>query len=322
MRNSLSGRALAGLAAVVLAGASGIAAAAPAPADFMAMSKAQYQRFVQAGRSAQGAQRAMVGQTAPLDTTGPVISRLDLPATLDAGRAGAQIVYSYTAADNLSGVRWLGIVLTGPQGQELTSYTEVGLPRTQVTGRAALFPGIWIKSGDWRVTEVRGQDQANNHFQVPADLNALGNVVVRVSGGRPEDTLAPTLVSGKVTTPRVSLSTPPKGVEFGGPLVGLSLVTADTGAAGMNHAYVELCASSGSCIYLNATTNGVLGVRQITLQPFTVADGVVDMPGVYELASVSLSDYAGNTRTYTSVLFGGDTDFSTLFPTTTIELVP
>jgi hypothetical protein len=45
-------------------------------------------------------------------------------------------------------------------------------------------------------------------------------------------------------------------------------------------------------------------------------------PGVYELNSVRVLDRAANHSEYKSTKFGGETDFSQFFPSTTITLVP
>ena len=42
----------------------------------------------------------------------------------------------------------------------------------------------------------------------------------------------------------------------------------------------------------------------------------------YELKTVYVYDHAGNSEYYTSTLFGGTTDFSTMFPSTLIKLRP
>ncbi|HRI19193.1 MAG TPA: hypothetical protein PL196_11775, partial [Burkholderiaceae bacterium] len=47
-----------------------------------------------------------------------------------------------------------------------------------------------------------------------------------------------------------------------------------------------------------------------------------NVPGDYALQSVTVLDHAGNFQTYNSTLFGGTTDFSTLFTATVIKLVP
>lgn len=325
MSKSLFGQAVTGVAALLLCGTVvGVSASeVESPADIMAMSKAQYQRFIQSRKASAGTRRsAQLGSQ--LDTTGPVITKLDLVSTVDANRAGTQITYGYAASDDLSGIRWLGFVLTGPSGQQYTSYAEVGLPRNKVSGKGAMYPGLWIEAGEWRVTEVRGQDQANNDFQAPIDLEALGNLRVSIQNRRGHDATPPSLTGGKILTPSVSLSTPPKGQDYGGPLAGLSVAVADAGSAisGVDYVYAEFCLIDGGCLYMNARTNNVLGVKQTTLLPFTQADEVVNMPGVYQLRSIVVSDHAGNQRTLTSIDFGGDTDFSQWFPSTTIELKP
>ena len=51
-------------------------------------------------------------------------------------------------------------------------------------------------------------------------------------------------------------------------------------------------------------------------------DGWYERPdlGTYVLSSLRLDDFSGNSRTYTNKDYGGDTDFSKYFPSTTIEV--
>lgn len=320
MNKRFLGRALAGAAALVLGTAAfGASPSFKSPADIMAMSKAQYQRYLQAKKA--GAQRSAT-QAHPLDTTGPVMTKLDLAPSADAERADGQIVYSFAATDDLSGVHWLGIVMTGPSGQQFSTYVDPGMTRTKVSGKAAAPLDLWSEAGEWRVTEVRGGDQANNAFQIPANLEALGNIRVQIRNRRAPDTTPPTLVSGKILTPSASLSTPAKGTEFGAQPLGLSVQVADGGSAvsGINYVYADFCSDWGYCIYMSASTNGVLGVKQATLMPSTEVNELENAPGVYQMRSVLVRDQAGNETVLTSTLFDGETDFSQLFPSTTIEL--
>ncbi|WP_374565076.1 hypothetical protein [Ideonella sp.] len=314
------GRALAAWALCGLVSSGAVAAAAPSPAEIMALSKSQYEQLVKERAKIRGAAHSVQGDV-QYDNAGPVVTRLDLAPLVDANRSDAQIVYSYAAKDDLSGVRWLGFVLRGPSGQERTTFVGLGMPRTKVSGRGAMFPGYTMQAGDWRVTEVRGEDQAHNLFQVPPDLDALGNMNVAVKNDRAYDAKAPKLISGQILTPVVSLSTPPKGQAYGGPLIGASVELADVGSAGVNQIGLTFCLDKWTCKSTNFLDNELLGAKRLTLQPYVQVEEDSSL-GVYELKEIYLSDLAGNYTTLTSVLFGGSTDFSQYFPSTTIELKP
>jgi hypothetical protein len=289
------------------------------PSDIMSMSTSQYQRLARGKSSRVG--------TAGIDRTGPVMTRLNLVTAVNAERADAQVVYDFAATDNVSGVRWLGVVLVGPSGQQLTSFTEVGLPRKSVSGKGTLNIPLLPEPGNWTVTEIRGQDEANNLFQTPLDLNTLGNMHVAIQNRHGHDAVPPALNSGKILTPVVSLSVPAKGTESAGPLVGLSVSLADSGTttiAGINWVAVEMCIPDQEwyCLYMNASTGNVRGLKAVALMPYTVTDPVTTQPGLYAIRSINVSDHSGNEQTLTSVLFGGETDFNALFIGTTIEITP
>lgn len=316
---------LAASALITVGSVSTAAAAAPlSPAEVMALPKASYQRLVEASRKQAKTKRASE-RTTDLDTTGPKLKELNLSSSANAQQAGERINYSFSATDDLSGVRWIGFVLTGPSGQQWTAYAEVGMPRTKASGRGGMGVSQWAESGEWIVTEVRGGDANNNYLQDPGDLSALGNVRVQVRNTGGTDKVAPTLVSGQVLTPAVSLSQPPNGTEYGGPFVAISVQVQDGGnsPSGVSWFTADFCDQWDSlCLSLNAQTNARVGVKNVTLQPYTVADEVMTPAGRYRLSRVTITDTAGNTTQMVSTHIGGDTDFSLLFPSTTIDLNP
>jgi hypothetical protein len=99
----------------------------------------------------------------------------------------------------------------------------------------------------------------------------------------------------------------------------------DTGVMGVSGVHVAQAAfchvqDQWSCLYLSGDTT-VRGKRDETFRMLALVSPSAEV-GDYQLQTLSITDFAGNSKTLTSVLSGGDTDFSQYFKSTIITLLP
>jgi hypothetical protein len=179
----------------------------------------------------------------------------------------------------------------------------------------------------WTIDEARVEDVVGNPGKYnQAQLAALGNTTFTVVNTGAYDAVAPTLTSGQIMTPTVSLSASAKGTANQAPFIGVKLTAADTGStalAGMAGAAVALCtAGNNPCLELWATPTGGSQATGTFFAGAQVSAALGHVPGEYQLYEVVLWDQAGNMRELVSKDYAGTTDFSTLFPTTKITLKP
>jgi len=267
---------------------------------------------------------------AATDTAGPVLTEFKAGTKLDLGKSAAPYKINFKATDNMSGVASLNFYATGPSGQSIYAYGNPGYPATTFSGYGGFGSAIgrMLEPGTWHFSYGYAYDAAGNYsYFSEADLAALGNTTFTVVNNSGHDVAKPTLTGGKVQSAVVSLSGHPAGSTTKDPYVGVKLDVADTGStvlAGVQNVYAYFCqlADASKCIYaygyLYATS-----VASATISATTqVSAARGHVPGVYELRYVYVYDHAGNYSYYQSNLFSGTTDFSTMFPSTTIKLKP
>jgi hypothetical protein len=123
-----------------------------------------------------------------------------------------------------------------------------------------------------------------------------------------QERTAPAVVKGIVLTPEVTQGTD-------GAWAGVQVTSKDAGdpaPSGIWNLATDFCTLDGQwCMYITAQTS-LYNQDRLVLQP---AAKLIGYPaGTYYLQSLSVEDFAHNLTFLTAKEFGGDTDFSTLFP--------
>lgn len=277
---------------------------------------------------------ALTGAAGPVasagtDVTPPVLTLFNASATLNLGKSATPFKVGIKTTDDLSGLQYLSFRATGPSGQTLVGGVDPGYPSLAFTGNGG-FPtaGRFLEPGAWKITLAFGSDWAGNYFEVDeAALALLGNTSFTVVNNGGFDRVKPGLTSGKIQTPSVSLSSVAPGTAGVSPFVGVKLTATDAGntaLAGVRGATVQACqlADPAKCINLfgQVVATGLATATFSTKAQVAATQG--NPPGDYILKKVVVSDHAGNETELLSTLFGGTTDFGTLFPTTVIKLKP
>jgi hypothetical protein len=265
-----------------------------------------------------------------IDTLAPVLTAFNTVASVDVGVPGSAVSVSFKATDDLSGLASVYAWAEGPSRQWVDVSFDENVPLTSLSGKmhsttaipAFLEPGVYKFVGAYTV------DFAGNGQNIDqATLAALGKVSFTVKNKSGFDITPPTLVSGKVMTPRVDLSVPHAGTEYDAPFVRVNLSATDAGntaVSGVKYASATFCLlDRSSCFYLLNTASEMDPMA--TSANLRLGGRVSDSnnpPGDYILSSVMVVDFAGNSNSWHSTVFDGQTDFSTYFPSTTIKLVP
>lgn len=260
-----------------------------------------------------------------LDVDAPVLTSFTALSTdVDSSQPGAQLGYSYTGTDDYSGVHSIWVSLhTDDYAGWIGLQADVGYPDTSLKGKFAV-DALGLAPGHWTVEYVNVSDiQGNTRYYSADDLRALGGQTDVLVVGSRGDGQAPSVVSGKILTPTVSKSALQKGTQYTHALAGMKIKlkdTAETSVSGVRSVQAVFCSNAyWDCLTLQASTT----VRQLTSLEFRPeTDPSYYGEGEYHLSTLTMTDWAGNSRTLTSVVDGGDTDFSTLFTGTTITLVP
>jgi hypothetical protein len=263
------------------------------------------------------------------DTTPPALTTFNAGTALNLGKAAAPFRISIKGTDDLSGIKSVNYSATGPSGQVISGATDTAFPSTSYSVLGG-FAGVsqFLQPGTWKLTEASAFDWAGNLVNLgETALAALGNTTFTVSNSGGYDLVKPALTSGKLITASVSLSAVAKGTASEDPFAGVSVTAPDAGntaVAGVQSAAAIFCqlADPSKCIYLTGLTTAT-GVGSVTLKlKSQVSAARGNVAGAHTLQSVTVRDHAGNFVTLTSTLFGGTTDFSTLFPATVITLKP
>lgn len=283
-------------------------------------------------RAQSKAERKRLGaQAGPEDVTPPVLTAFNVDPRVNLRKRGEEANVSWTLTDDLSGGYYVYAQLIGPSGQSTAIGRTIGYTDTSWHDAAVFSLDPSAEPGNWVVDYAWAYDMRGNWVEYDAaGLAALGNTVLKV-GNKTYDALPPSVVSGEILTPTVTLSKNPPGMpySFGDDLkVRLTAQDAAGGAivSGARTAYLYFCVlDAGSCSHslsLGATagawgdphTTFTLGAR---LTPGSYATGT------YTLYYLQLQDSAGNWAQYTDINYGGDTDFSTMFPGgTSFEVLP
>lgn len=264
-----------------------------------------------------------------LDKLPPTLTAFDALALVDVGVPGSALSVSFKATDDLSGVGWVYAWAYGPSGQMVNVSFAEFVPLTKFGGKmhsngipAFLEPGVYTFIGAYI------EDFAGNGQNIDgATLATLGKVSFTVKNKKGFDTTPPTLVSGKIVTPRVDLSIPHAGTEYDPAFVQVAVSATDAGnsaVSGVQYASAVFCTIDiSACISTvsnSSETDPLASSANLRLGTRVSQD--MNQPGDYVLQSVMVVDFAGNSKSWYSTVFGGQTDFSTYFPSTTIKLVP
>lgn len=321
------------MARMGLTAALGLAAAGAAQADATLSAEALHQLAPPAAKAYVERQIARQ-QGAPAqggdDQTPPVLTLFNAGTGLNLGKAAAPFKIAIKGTDDLSGIKSVGYQATGPSGQVISGAIDTAFPAPTYNGNGGFAGGSqFLEPGAWKFTYAFAYDWAGNFLALnEAQLAALGNTSFTVSNSGGYDLVKPALVAGSaLITPKVSLSAIAKGTASEDPLVGAKVKTSDAGntaVAGVKSVSAIFCqlADPSKCIYPEGFTSATgLAAPTITIKT-QVSAARGNVPGDYALQSVTVLDHAGNFQTYNSTLFGGSTDFSTLFSATVIKLVP
>jgi hypothetical protein len=289
--------------------------------------------------SAQQHARALAdrSRTLALDTTPPVLRRFNLSGSVNAQLPAQAIDADIRITDNLSGVVYYYLELRSPSGTAVYRSKTVPAPETNVSSTLSVgspysSPGFTVFSqpGRWVATFLYAYDANGNVASYSqTDLAGFGNTTFTVSNSGGYDIVPPSLLSGSILTTTLRRSRAPVGTGAGTPpyaSADMRLQDAGNGAiSGTYYGYLSFCLpdSGTGCqdtLFLIGYTNrkGLVG------NTLRVGGQIssTQTPGVYKLRSAYLYDIAGNSLNLVSTEFGGSTDFSTLFPETSIVINP
>jgi hypothetical protein len=277
--------------------------------------------------AAQAKAKPAQGVTA-VDTLPPVLTVFNAAASVDVGVPGSAMIVSYKATDDLSGVRNVYAWAIGPSGQYIDVSTYLAIPATKPAGKmhsnvvnGFLEPGVYTFQGAY------AYDTAGNYqYFDAATLATLGKVTFTVKNKKGFDVSKPSITSGKIVTPRISLSATHPGTAL--PTFAQVSVSAtdagNTALSGVQYANATFCLLDQTSCFSVSSSSGET-VPMAFSATMKMGGQITDMAtplGEYHLYSMTVGDYAGNYLYLYGNQFGGATDFSTYFPSTTITLIP
>lgn len=263
---------------------------------------------------------------ADTDVSAPALTAFESDAAVDVTRTINPLVVRFKATDDLSGVRFGGAKAYGPSGQMVEANFSRSVPSKTASGvmqsyhvSAFMEPGVYVFKSAYV-----GDANYNYANYDEAALARLGRNTFTVKNDKGYDVVAPSLVSGKVKTPTISVSSHHPGTNAG-PYAQVSLQTSDSGntaVAGVRDASATFC-TAGQAYCFSVYSYDDLAPQDAAAR-LTLGHQLQSQqaPGSYVLYQVSVGDFAGNRQTLTSEVFGGTTDFSLFFPSTTITLTP
>jgi hypothetical protein len=302
-----------------------------------ALATAPWARLAQL--KAQQAQKSKAGQRCPLaaaaaattavDKTPPVVTAFNAETSFDAADVSADMGVSFKTTDDLSGLRSIAAGAHGPSGQQITVAYYESLPRTKASGLMLSLSSMpYLEPGTYTFDGLYVTDLADNtRFYDAAAIAALGNSSFIVKNKRGFDTTPPTLTSGRILTPQVSLSATQPGTKQPR-YVGVEIEAVDhgnTATSGFLGGYMTFCLLDNSgCITLETTSadGARAGAASATVRFGTQLTYSSLPTGDYHIASYHGADRAGNWQDLDSQEFGGETDFSQYFPSLVISIKP
>lgn len=314
---------LGAFAAAVMAAASLAHAGLPTAEQLNQMSPPQRMAAVKALAAHQAATRTL--KAGRLDTTPPTVVAFGAGTQVDASKSTAQLTMSVTATDDLSGLDSIIVGAVGPSGQRVYAYSNGHAGLLQVKPALVLSLSPFVEPGSWQIDSLAVSDLNNNWTSLDQEaIQALGNTKFEVLSAS-ADKVPPKLTGGKILTPEVSASKIAKGTEDRASYARVQLNISDSGTdaiSGPSYSSLSFCVRDKStCFYFASYGQPVYGAKKFTEIANNNSFGDV-APGEYLLETVGLSDWAGNYRQYTSTEFGGETDFSKLFPSTVMTVKP
>jgi hypothetical protein len=275
-----------------------------------------------------------LANSSELDGVSPVLTSFDSKPTFDVTRSENPWGVAFKATDDESGVMAASAIAVGPSGQRIFVSFQPAFPSTKLSGHlnirsTSIHAYAFLEPGPYSfqsasLTDVRGNGAQYNEAQ----LAALGKTTFLVKNTKGFDITAPTLQSGKILTPTMSVTAKQPGALVSAWL-GIAVDIADSGnsaVSGVWDAMVRFSLPSKPDVgfYLfggDETASGQLHLPRATVRAGAqIPDNFP--PGEYHLESIRIRDFAANTRLLRSTEFGGETDFSSYFPTTSITLTP
>jgi len=286
-------------------------------ADLSSSSQTALQRFALKRPLAAATQPSAASLSHAVDANPPQLRAFSSGSFVDATGDIPQLLINVTATDDASGVYYLYLEATGPNGQK--KYGQVGpqYPVATMNSSIGLRFGRNDAPGLWTVTDLEVGDNAGNwHDYSARDLAALGNTRfwVQNSYAKYLDNTAPVAVSGRIMTPVVPLTDAGTGIST---TVGVTLTASDAGnpaATGVHVMELYFCTLAGGNCFQMQQLDSVEGKSSTTLQPATVVANGVYPAGDYYLYYVHLIDWGGNESYAVGTEFGGTADFSRLLP--------
>lgn len=297
------------------AAALGLALGAPAalaapPVDLSRLSPQQRVAHVKAQHT-----RATAPPEYNYDIRPAVLRKVHLTRRVNVALREAEVVMSFVVNDNLTGVSSAYGTLRSPTGQWVQASWGSTFPQTRNDTQMAFDLGNATDNGQWRLVELTVADaNGNANTYDESQLAALGAEPVDVVGAM-GDHEAPALAKGGMTlTPTVSRATPPRGMLPGAyARIGAQLQLTDSGGAGVHTVWLRYCNEDyWDCVFLSGSTY----VRGQATAALVAGDTVWSGQslGTYHLDWVELTDWAGNSRTFSRV----DTDLSQFVSNPTI----
>lgn len=259
-------------------------------------------------RVAQQKARAALSGT---DVTSPTLTQFDVKSVV---AAGTPVTAKVQLSDDLSGVTNFYAYASGPSNA-MGVNLYLNYPSTSVKAVASRSTHRYVAPGSYVFDWAYAYDEAGNYSYYDGTmLAALGNTTVTVTNSKAADSIAPSLVGGKLLTTKVSLSATQPGTDHA-VYAGLSLNFTDSGqgaTAGVAYTSANFCLEDGSSCFWLWASNGVEGQSsaKFTLGGQPSSYGVA--PGRYYLYYAYASDHAENYVSYFSTRFGGSTDFANL----------
>lgn len=262
--------------------------------------------------------------TKGLDVFRPVLTAFSVPYAVDVGESGARLTATFSATDNQSGVARISVHMVGPKFESVYLRYSSSFPEKQLQHVAHVPDDLsFYAPGEYVVDNVCVSDLADNVACYNSDaLAALGNLRTVVSNSRAYDTVAPSLVRGKILTPTLNLSKKHRGTKQPS-LAGVKLEVEDTGSqtvSGVRVAGITFCMNLGEFCFDVSNSWSEPPRTTHAIQSHGGTPGESAPSGTYRIALVTVSDHAGNTRSYLAKDMQGFTDFLDYFPSVEIQV--